>query len=140
MQKYVCGFLFSTDYEHVVLIQKLKPAWQAGKLNGLGGKMEEGETPLQAMQREFKEECGLDIPNWAIFHREVWRDSAEVWFLAAETDGNSLSCVRSLEAEQVRVHFLEFLNRYQLMYNLPYLIPMAKCFLQNRKGWPDQAA
>ena len=34
---YACGFLFSDDRRHVVLIRKRRPAWQAGKLNGVGG-------------------------------------------------------------------------------------------------------
>ena len=36
-QQYVCGFLFSRDRARVLLIRKRRPAWQAGKLNGLGG-------------------------------------------------------------------------------------------------------
>ena len=64
MQTYACGFLFSPDRSQVLLIRKRRPAWQAGKLNGLGGKIEPGETPLDAMRREFREEAGLDIPDW----------------------------------------------------------------------------
>jgi 8-oxo-dGTP diphosphatase len=64
MQLYVCGFLFSHDRTHVTLIRKNRPAWQKGKLNGLGGKIEPGETPLQAMQREFLEEAGVSIQDW----------------------------------------------------------------------------
>jgi 8-oxo-dGTP diphosphatase len=64
MRTYACGFLFSPDRRRVLLIRKRRPAWQAGKLNGLGGKIEPGETPLAAMRREFREEAGLDIADW----------------------------------------------------------------------------
>lgn len=64
MQTYVCGFLFSEDRERVLLIRKRRPAWQAGKLNGIGGKIEAGETPLDAMVREFWEEAGLRLGGW----------------------------------------------------------------------------
>ena len=57
MQHYVCGFLFSMDRSRVLLIRKNRPAWQAGKLNGVGGKVEPGETLHQAMVREFREEA-----------------------------------------------------------------------------------
>lgn len=54
--RYVLGFMFDHEEKHVLLIWKNRPKWQAGKLNGIGGKIEAGETPLQAMEREFTEE------------------------------------------------------------------------------------
>ncbi len=37
MERYVVGFCFNGDMSKVVLIQKNRPAWQVGKLNGVGG-------------------------------------------------------------------------------------------------------
>ncbi len=34
-----------------------------GKWNGLGGKIEDGETPEECIIREVKEECGLNVKN-----------------------------------------------------------------------------
>lgn len=68
IQEYVCGFLFSEDRSRVLLIRKRRPAWQAGKLNGVGGKIEAGETPAQAMRREFREEASLELPESAWQH------------------------------------------------------------------------
>ena len=64
MQEYVCGFLFSDDRSRVVLIRKRRPAWQAGKLNGVGGKVEPPETLIDAMHREFWEEAGVRDLDW----------------------------------------------------------------------------
>ena len=64
MRTYACGFLFSEDRQRVLLIRKARPAWQAGKLNGIGGKLESGETPYDAQRREFREEAGTDIADW----------------------------------------------------------------------------
>src|SRR5205823_2965059 len=45
---YACGFLFSADRAQVLLIRKRRPVWQCGKFNGIGGKLEAAETPLEA--------------------------------------------------------------------------------------------
>jgi 8-oxo-dGTP diphosphatase len=66
-QEFVVGFLFSRCEQRVVLIEKNRPEWQAGLLNGPGGKIEPGETTLEAIRREFREEAGLDIPGWEHF-------------------------------------------------------------------------
>jgi len=42
-----------------VFVVKNRPAWQAGLLNAPGGHIEDGETPLEACIREFKEETGI---------------------------------------------------------------------------------
>ena len=41
---------------------KGKKDFQAGKWNGLGGKCEPDESPLQAARREFLEESGIKLP------------------------------------------------------------------------------
>lgn len=66
-QEYVLGIALSADRRKILLIRKLTPEWQRGLLNGIGGKIEAGETPVQAMLREFKEETGVDttLHNWS---------------------------------------------------------------------------
>ena len=61
--KMVVGFMFSVLKSSVVLIKKERPKWQEGKLNGVGGKVEKGESPFDAMKREFLEETGLEHPR-----------------------------------------------------------------------------
>lgn len=46
-----------------LFIQGAAYKWWAGKLNGIGGSVEEGETILQAAERETEEETGL-VPEW----------------------------------------------------------------------------
>lgn len=61
MTEYVLGFAFGERKGRpaVLLVQKSSPEWQAGKYNGVGGKIEIGETPIDAMCREFLEETGI---------------------------------------------------------------------------------
>ncbi|HYE21545.1 MAG TPA: NUDIX domain-containing protein [Tepidisphaeraceae bacterium] len=68
MRLYVCSFAFPPGRDRVLLIRKNRPAWQAGKLNGVGGKIEPGETPRQAARREFEEETGLALPEAVFEH------------------------------------------------------------------------
>ncbi len=67
MFKAVVGFAFTPSLRKVLLIRKNRPDWQAGFLNGVGGKIEPGETGLEAMVREFEEETGLIQPFWDEF-------------------------------------------------------------------------
>lgn len=59
IKRYCLGFGYFVD--RVVLIEKKRPAWQKGFLNGLGGEIEGNETPQQAMTREFIEETGINV-------------------------------------------------------------------------------
>lgn len=60
MRNYVVGFLFSDDMEKVLLIHKRHgPQCVVGLWNGVGGGIEIGESPYQAMVREFEEEAGV---------------------------------------------------------------------------------
>lgn len=57
--KYVCGFVYSIDGSRVVLLERSKDDWQQGFYNGIGGKINKGEEPVNAMVREFEEEAGI---------------------------------------------------------------------------------
>lgn len=64
MMQYVLIFPISPVFcgpgiENVMLIRKAKPAWQAGRLNLVGGKVEPGESFDLAAKREYTEETGL---------------------------------------------------------------------------------
>lgn len=63
-QFYVLGISF--DDTRVAMIRKNRPAWQAGSLNFIGGKMESHEGIRDAMVREFEEETGYntEMDDW----------------------------------------------------------------------------
>jgi 8-oxo-dGTP diphosphatase len=75
MQQYCLGFIFLEDKSSVVLIKKSRPAWQKGKLNGIGGHVESGEDPRSAMIRECYEETGVYTGS---LHKNGWKSFADM--------------------------------------------------------------
>lgn len=70
IKRYVVGFMFNTERNAVVLIEKNRPDWQKGKLNGVGGKIEPTDaSEAHAMSREFFEETGVGLASeaWTLF-------------------------------------------------------------------------
>ena len=43
---YVVGFMIQPHTQRVLFIEKNRPDFQKGKYNGVGGKIEIGETPI----------------------------------------------------------------------------------------------
>lgn len=120
--QYVVGFAFDAAH-NVVLIRKTKPEWQAGRLNGVGGKIERMETEKAAMVREFEEETGVQTSedDWkgrAVLHAEEWIVYAFAAFLPDVTFK-----VRTTTEEQIQI-----CSAYALPINalrsVRYLVPM----------------
>jgi 8-oxo-dGTP diphosphatase len=114
--------MFSVDRSEIALIRKNKPAQMAGKLNGIGGKIELGETPYDAMVREFTEEAGIAYKGWVPFVK-LKGPGFTCYFYTAFTD--EVYKVKSMEAEQVELYHPMLIGGYATLQNLQWLIPMA---------------
>lgn len=122
---YVAGFLLD-DTDRVVLVRKNRPAWQAGRLNGVGGKVEPGETHRDAMRREFREEAGLDLTGRDPF-ATVEFDRGESQFFRCFTNREHLEEVRTVTDEAIEVHRIGGLLAPDapIIPNLRWLLPLA---------------
>lgn len=133
---YVVGFLFSTTQEDVVLIQKNRPAWQAGLLNGPGGKVEDGEWRDDAMEREFFEETGAKISLWRRYHTYNF-PKGRVSFYVASADTE----IVSMTDETVYWYSLAQLDNLPLVDNLRWALPMAlyalRCSVFDSESWEN---
>ncbi|MFF2531257.1 NUDIX domain-containing protein [Brevibacillus sp. NPDC058079] len=58
MKKYVVAVIFNPTMEETLLLHRNREPY-ANMLNGIGGKIEEGETPNEAFLREMQEETGI---------------------------------------------------------------------------------
>lgn len=123
---YVLGFRFRGEgaNREVALILKSKPAFQAGKLNGVGGKVEPHEVlcPEVAMVREFYEETAVSTPaaDWRKFGLLV-HDGHKIHLYASEGDCELFKTTVE-EPAWYPVKMLPFLP---VMRNLHWLIPLA---------------
>lgn len=129
MIRYVLGFAFDDTGENVVLIQKTKPAWQAGKYNGVGGKIEGEEGPFHAMVREFYEEAGVmtTADNWAAFatmNGPDWR--CDIFYTFNNFVLRNASTHTDEKIEIFRADFLPV-----TISNVPWLIAAARNHKQN---------
>ncbi len=165
-KRYSAVAVFSEDLERVVLIHKQKPAWQAGKANVPGGKVEsEDYKPIintnchqHCAARELREETGLDITTTALqlFCRLRFKtlegNAAECYFYATKGD---IEAARTIEEEHIFVgtvadvmlddtgyrYPVEYGTKYRgvpTMPNLPYLVAMARQCLRGVDvgSWP----
>ncbi|MBA3423958.1 MAG: NUDIX domain-containing protein [Rubrobacter sp.] len=122
--EYVAGFLFSADRKQVVLVEKIKPDWQRGRLNGVGGKIERSDaSPVAAMVREFGEEAGLLIHEWELFCQIENRGNLTYFFRSfAESPVDDIS---GQEVEKITAYPVSDVAGLNTMPNLGWLIPMA---------------
>lgn len=118
---YVAGFYFSECRERVALIHKLKPEWQRGWLNGIGGKVEPGESHYDAMVREFEEETGARVEGWRLFCTAKTEED-RLYFFTARGD---LDVLYSAEAEEIVTVAVDEVPTLDTIPNLRWLIPLA---------------
>jgi 8-oxo-dGTP diphosphatase len=135
--KYVVGFMFDSAKEKVALIRKNRPTWQAGKLNGIGGKHEEGEFIHETMIREFYEETGhkTSVSEWEHFLLMGNRPhDAESWQVFCYVGTGDLSQLRTMEDEQIEIVDVSSINqqRKDLIDNLTWIVPLAINHLERK--------
>lgn len=75
-QKYTLGFIRCPETNQVLLLNREKLPWM-GRWNGVGGKLDADETPLQCIVRETFEETGLKIDSYIDRGVMLWNVDGE---------------------------------------------------------------
>ena len=135
----VLGFVFDENLEKVLLIKKLKPEWQNGLKNGIGGKVESFDSSVfDSIHREVLEESALDISEWKLVGsmngQEGWR--VDVF---CTVYGGLYSDASSVTKEKVEWHDVDRLPS-DIIPNLRWLVPMCKDFINNDNGFVSFSA
>ncbi len=122
--KYTLGFVFNSDCTRVLLVHKQRPEWQKGRANGIGGKLDQGESPEACISRETLEESRLSIPA------ESWRSlglirqaAGDVAVFYTQYNG-SLADAKRGDHEEVEWFSVAQLPS-NVMDNLRWMIPLA---------------
>lgn len=126
MTQYVVGFLFDNERQLVALIEKQKPEWQKGYLNGIGGKIEPSDKDASAaMVREFYEEAGVETlangwRKFAVMNGKDWSVDCFVQF-----SSGAISKVISATNEQIHIIHVSAISHHKTLSNIPWLVHMA---------------
>lgn len=129
VREWVVGFMFDEAAERVVLVRKNRPEWQKGRFNGVGGKVEPGESPHEAMDREFGEETGVTTTGWHHFASLKWEEGV-VHFFRCFVDRRVLDQCETVTDEEIGHYSIHALMAPwepcgPMTPNLRWLIPLA---------------
>ncbi len=126
MKQYVLGLVVNKLKDRILLIEKKRPDWMAGRWNGVGGKIEDDETPIKAMHRESFEETDRDYD-----YRHVITfvcPGGTVYVFLAITEAEKIH-FHQKEDEALAIWYITSLP-VKLMANLKWIIPLALSSVQ----------
>lgn len=118
------GFAFDHQVSSVALLKKTGKKEGQSKYagwNAPGGHIEQGESALDAMRREFEEETGAFVGNWERF--AVVR-TPEFVIHCFRAKNVRLDLLYTREQEEVRVFYLHDLPN-DTVYDVKWLLAMA---------------
>ena len=113
-------------------MKKNRPDWQKGKLNGIGGHIDEGESNIECIVREAEEETGLTTSP------SDWKHAATLGGPDWNMDVFSLVCrgneadVKTCTDEKVSWYDIECLPS-NVITNVRWLVPLALDKLQDNQ-------
>jgi 8-oxo-dGTP pyrophosphatase MutT (NUDIX family) len=149
MKRYSCVTLFDEGLEHVLLIHKLRPDWQAHKANFPGGKVEDADMPhvdgcqfqfpsrgccrttteadelafMNAAKREIREEAGIDatqLQHYCTLQYQVNGVDGECRFYCGVAP---ISKAKTIEQERIFVAAVDDVLDGQVIDDQAYTLP-----------------
>lgn len=138
MNLYVLAFL--TNKDQVLLLRRCGVTFANGQYSLVGGKVEQGETALQAIKREVAEEVGLDLDESKFtfvhaFHRKGSESELVALCFSADITG-----LIPKNNEPIKCDDVKFFKYFEMPENLiPAHAQAIKCILNSEyyseHGW-----
>ncbi len=131
MAMYTYTLVFINIASHIVMINRNKAPWM-GMWNGLGGKIQEDETPKQSIKREIQEELGVHISLHDILERGIltWNtfeaDGQGIHLFYVELDQLDLAFPIQMDEGIIdlkRIDWITHLNNKGVAPNIKYFLP-----------------
>ena len=131
MAMYRYTLVFINIASHIVMINRNKAPWM-GMWNGLGGKIQEDETPKQSIKREIQEELGVHISLHDILERGIltWNtfeaDGQGIHLFYVELDQLDLAFPIQMDEGIIdlkRIDWITHLNNKGVAPNIKYFLP-----------------
>lgn len=122
------------SFPSILVVGKNKPEWQVGRFNLVGGKIEPGESPIEAAIRELKEESGINHNSDEESHvyGQIVGSWGKVYVVNIPVTDTTVQQPPS-ETEQVMwLHWNDLKDNFRLMPNLRVIIPL---MITGLKGW-----
>ncbi len=107
---------------------KVEAEMAGGSLNGIGGAIEAGEEPIDAMRREWKEETGDNHREWERFAKLMVGSGSIIYFFKASVDTLPLFPSHNDIGEALEVFPYDVAIRTPtggMIQNLKWLLPLA---------------
>ncbi|KRF59619.1 hypothetical protein ASG97_19640 [Bacillus sp. Soil745] len=108
----------SNEVEVLMLFRRKDP--NRHKWNGIGGKIEKGETIDESMEREILEETGLKVRGMSFRGIVTWNETGGMYVYRAEDEGGGLSACD--EGELAWKPFQWVMEASEVVSNIKYYL------------------
>jgi len=130
MYKYTLAFLKRKD--EILLLNRNKSPWM-GAWNGVGGKIQGNETPLQCVIREIEEETMIQVSEKEVQFKGIltWERFEALGnglyiFLVNLPEDLAYSCPKRVSEGILDFKIIEWINNFDnegIAKNIPYFLP-----------------
>lgn len=120
MKEYSLGFIFNENLDKVLLINKLRPADQAGLYNGIGGKKEYDDLSIEhCFIREVKEEADIDLTLQSIHNIGSFGDNQnyKIGIFTCSIHEDIFNSFTSLTDEKVEAFYIHDIENLKFSQN-----------------------